>query len=176
MKQRVCKQIRFRDAWFQQSFVGIFLLSVNAAMFIWPDSVHTESLWMLYVMDVVLVFFVFSNVEVWQDSETKDVTIRKTMLGVIPFSRRVIRREQLSHLISKRAAALDHNRDKSQWSNFTAELVWHDSKTEPLIAVRSVLIMQRNQELSFSVKEAKQIASRLGIEFQDRTQKKSAAR
>ena len=129
---------------------------------------------MLYVANVAILYLVFRNTEVWQDSESKDVTVRKTLFSVIPLSRRLIRSKQLSHLIAKRSLERVSRSDVGAWPNFTAELVWHDNEAESMIGVRSVLVMQRNQQLSVSVKEAKQIASQLGIKFHDGTQVKSS--
>ncbi len=158
----LCKQLRIADTWFQTGFVLLFLGCVNTACVVWPSA--ESSLILLMLANVFVLAFVLSNTEVWITDE-KDVRLRNTILGFIPWRTRLIKKEHLQSVTAKRIS------DHEQWPNCIATLSWiQDNETENA-GLRSVVILQRRQELGVSVSEAKRISKSLGIEFTDHTNK-----
>ena len=163
----ICTQLRLSDTWFQVGFVAVFLCVINAAFFLWPDSRFGESLLIVLAIDVFLLIFVFSNIRVWKAPDNS-VRLTYTIFGVIPWRSRFIRPECLLQVATKRIS------DDEVWSNCVTDLFWTEKNAKGMIITKSVRILQRRQALGASVKEAKQVAKKLGVKFVDKTNKKIA--
>ena len=163
----ICTQLRLSDTWFQVGFVAIFLCVINAAFFFWPDSRFWGNLLIVLAIDVFLLILVFSNIRVWKAPDNS-VRLTYTIFGVIPWRSRFIRSECLLQVATRRIT------DDEAWSNCLTDLYWTEKSAKGMIVTKSTTILQRRQALGASVKEAKQVAKKLGVKFVDKTNKKSA--
>ena len=118
-------------------------------------------------IDVFILIFVFSNIRVWKAPDNS-VRLTYTIFGVIPWRSRFIRSECLLQVSTKRIS------DDEVWSNCVTDLSWTEKNAKGIIITKSATILQRRQALGASVKEAKQVAKKLGVKFVDKTNKKNA--
>ena len=163
----ICTQRRLSDTWFQVGFVAVFLCVINAVFFLWPDARFWGNLLIVLAIAVFLLIFLFSNIRVWKAPDNS-VRLTYTIFGAIPWRSRFIRSERLLHVATKRIS------DDEVWSNCVTDLSWTEKNAKGMIITKSVRILQRRQALGASVKEAKQVAKKLGVKFVDKTNKKSA--
>lgn len=161
----VCKQLRLSDTWFQTGFVVVFLCSINAAFFVWPDANFQKNLSIILLIDTFFLMVMFRNTQVWVTPQN-NVRLTHTIFCVIPWRSRSIPHANMVHVTVKRIS------DRESWPNFTADLHWTENSLKGMLVTKSTTILQRRQGLSTSVAEAKQVAKSLGIKFVDNTNKK----
>jgi len=159
----ICKQLRLADTWFQAGFVALLLCVFNGFFFLAPDHRFHENLFLILVIDAFLLLFVFSNCQLWINSDDNAILLRGTILGVIPWRSTAIKLSKLTHISAERVSS------DETWANCLVKIHWSDTGNDGLLNSRTRTIMQRRQKLSATIAESKLVASELGIKFVDNT-------